>query len=103
MGGTSEPSNEGGACNLVMREGACNPSHSAMSPSLLACHRGAHFNQEETIGVLWRDEVWHWDLFAIIIEYHQGIGGGPARNTTGGGPPKRARNRTSVRTYCGPT
>ena len=23
------------------------------------------------MAVLWRGEPWYWDLFAIIIEYHQ--------------------------------
>ena len=27
------------------------------------------------MGVLWRGEPWYWDLFTIIIEYHQRIGG----------------------------
>jgi len=26
------------------------------------------------MAVLWWGEVWYWDLFTIIIEYHQGIG-----------------------------
>ena len=41
------------------------------------------------MAVLWRGEPWYWDLFAIIIEYHQRMGAGTVGHGTNMGTKRR--------------